>query len=152
MPRLQRHYETLGADHRILNAVLVRCLSWTLPVAAHKSMAQILASELRARFNLSKVGQLMEAKETKGNGAQQPMSPHRLLPTPRERLHQNIERLQALNNQLFWDQLKQAELLTVIELVGFKIQHLSRQIQEAEDLGEAQVHACLSEPGFPSRG
>jgi hypothetical protein len=103
-------------------------------------MAQILASELRARFNLSKVGQLMEAKAANGNGAQQTMGPDRLLPTPRERLHQNIERLQALNNQLFWDQLKQAELLTVIELVGFKIQHLSRQIQEAEDLGEAHVH------------
>jgi hypothetical protein len=101
---------------------------------------------------LSKVGQLMEAKATDGNGAQQTMGPDRLLPTPRERLHQNIERLQALSNQLFWDQLKQAELLTVIELVGFKIQHLARQIQEGEALGEAHMHAGLSEPEFPSRG
>ena len=47
-------------------------------------------------------------------------------------MHRNIERLQALSGQLFWDQLKQLELLTAIELVGFKVQHLARQIQEAE--------------------
>jgi len=94
----------------------------------------------------------MEAKATNGNDTQHTISPDRLLPTPRERLHQNIERLQVLSNQLFWDQLKQAELLTVIELVGFKIQHLARQIQKGEDLGEAHVHAGLSEPEFSSRG
>ena len=136
---------------RFLTEVLVRRLSWTLP-AVHESMAQILASELRARFNLGTVSQPMQAKETNGDDAQQTMGPDRLLPTPRERLHENIERLQALSNQLFWDQLKQAELLTFIELVGFKIQHLARQIQEGEDLGEAHVHACLSEPEVPSRG
>jgi hypothetical protein len=70
----------------------------------------------------------MEAKQTEGSDIQQTISPDRPLPTPRERLHQNIERLQALSDQLFWDQLMQAELLTTIELVGFKVQHLARQI------------------------
>jgi hypothetical protein len=56
-------------------------------------------------------------------------------PAPRERLHQNIERLQTLSEQLFGHQLEQADLLIAIELVGFKVQHLARQIQEAENLG-----------------
>jgi hypothetical protein len=38
-----------------LTEVLVRHLSWTLP-AAHKSMVQILVSELHVRFDLGKVG------------------------------------------------------------------------------------------------
>lgn len=57
--------------------------------------------------------------------------------TPLERLHQNIARLQALDRQLYGDQQQQSELLTAIELVGFKIRHLVRQIQDAEQLTEA---------------
>jgi hypothetical protein len=94
----------------------------------------------------------MEAKQSSENATQQTESLYRPLPTPRERLHQNIERLQALSKQLFWDQLTQAELLTIIELVGFKVQHLARQIQEAEDFGQLHVQHPLSEPEFPSRG
>src|SRR5712692_2139240 len=63
---------------RFLTEVLVRRLSWTLP-AVHESMAQILASELRARFNLGTVSQPMQAKETNGDDAQQTMGPDRLL-------------------------------------------------------------------------
>ena len=94
----------------------------------------------------------MEAKQTEGSDIQQTISPDRPLPTPRERLHQNIERLQALSDQLFWDQLMQAELLTAIDLVGFKVQHLARQIQEGEDLGKVHAHHHLSDPEFPSPG
>jgi len=54
--------------------------------------------------------------------------------TSRERLHQNIARLQSLDRQLFSDPRKQLELLTAIELVGFKVRHLARQIQDAEHL------------------
>lgn len=86
----------------------------------------------------------MEAKESNGNGTQT-VGLDQPLPTPRERLHQNIERLQALSKQLFWDQLKQAELLTAVELIGFKVQHLARQIQEAEDLGQVHAQPGLSE-------
>src|SRR6266852_1837718 len=49
---------------RFLTEVLVRRLSWTLP-AVHESMAQILASELRARFNLGTVSQPMQVMDTK---------------------------------------------------------------------------------------
>ena len=57
--------------------------------------------------------------------------------TARQRLHQNVQRLQSLEEQLLSDQLKQTELLTEIELVGFKIRHLARQIQQAEQLDAA---------------
>jgi hypothetical protein len=56
--------------------------------------------------------------------------PHIL--TPRQRLHQNIKRLRSLDRQLRRHHLKPSALLTTIELVGFKVQHLARQIQEAE--------------------
>jgi hypothetical protein len=55
--------------------------------------------------------------------------------TARQRLHQNVQRLQSLDEQLLADQLQQPELLTAIELVGFKIRHLARQIQNAEQIG-----------------
>ncbi len=55
--------------------------------------------------------------------------------TARQRLHQNIQRLQSLDQQLLAEQLQQPELLTAIELVGFKIRHLARQIQDAEQMG-----------------
>ena len=51
--------------------------------------------------------------------------------TPRERLHQNILRLRALDRRLSSRTPRnQNELLTAIELTGFKIRHLARQIQE----------------------
>jgi len=52
--------------------------------------------------------------------------------TPRERLHHNIQRLRSLDRRLACDSRKQADLLTSIELVGFKIRHLVRQMREAE--------------------
>lgn len=52
--------------------------------------------------------------------------------TPRERLHRNIQRLRSLERRLSGDSRIQADLLTAIELVGFKIRHLARQMQEAE--------------------
>ncbi len=54
--------------------------------------------------------------------------------SPRERLHQNIARLQSLDRQLLDGPLTQTGLLTAIELVGFKIRHLVRQIQTTEQL------------------
>jgi len=57
--------------------------------------------------------------------------------TARQRLRQNVQRLQSLEEQLLSDQLKQTELLTEIELVGFKIRHLARQIQQAEQMDGA---------------
>lgn len=59
--------------------------------------------------------------------------------TARQRLHQNIQRLQSLDQQLLAEQLQQPELLTSIELVGFKIRHLARQIQDAEQIGAVAV-------------
>jgi hypothetical protein len=47
-------------------------------------------------------------------------------------LHTNIERLAALDKQLYWDKLKEAELLKEIEMIGFKVQHLAWQIQNDE--------------------
>jgi len=52
--------------------------------------------------------------------------------TPRERLHRNIQRLRSLDRRLASDSRKQADLLTSIELVGFKIRHLVRQMRDAE--------------------
>ena len=52
--------------------------------------------------------------------------------TRRERLHRNIQRLRTLERQLSGDSQTQADLLTSIELIGFKIRHLARQMQEAE--------------------
>ena len=52
--------------------------------------------------------------------------------TPRERLHRNIQRLRSLERRLAVDSGTQADLLTSIELVGFKIRHLARQMQQAE--------------------
>jgi hypothetical protein len=45
-------------------------------------------------------------------------------------LHANIERLLSLDQQLCWDHLEQAELLTAIQLVAFKVQHLAWQMQK----------------------
>jgi hypothetical protein len=55
--------------------------------------------------------------------------------TPRERLHLNIQRLRTLELQLSGDSRQPADLLTSIELIGFKIRHLARQMQEAEQSG-----------------
>jgi hypothetical protein len=55
--------------------------------------------------------------------------------TPRERLHRNIQRLRSLERQLSGDSQQQPDLLTAIELIGFKIRHLARQMQEAEQSG-----------------
>lgn len=57
--------------------------------------------------------------------------------TPRERLHQNILRLQTLDQQLLSDATQLSELLTSIELAGFKIRHLARQILDAERMSAA---------------
>jgi len=57
--------------------------------------------------------------------------------TPREPLHRNIQRLRSLERQLSTDSRTQADLLTSIELIGFKIRHLARQMQEAEQPGAA---------------
>ena len=74
-------------------------------------------------------------EEVKALATQQSVSPEAAVPTPRQRLHANIERLLSLDEQLYWDQLEQAELLTVIQLVGYKVQHLAWQIQNDECLG-----------------
>jgi hypothetical protein len=74
-------------------------------------------------------------EEDKAIGTQQVVSQDRSEPTPRQRLHANIERLLSLDQRLSWDQLAQAELLTAIQLVGFKVQHLAWQIQKDECLG-----------------
>ena len=74
-------------------------------------------------------------KDVKAIGTQQVVNPDGPVPTARQRLHANIERLLVLDKQLYWDQLEQAELLTAIQLVGFKVQHLAWQIQEDECLG-----------------
>jgi hypothetical protein len=76
-------------------------------------------------------------EEVKALGTQQVVSPDAPVPTPRQRLHTNIERLLSLDKQLCWDQLEQSELLTVIQLVGYKVQHLAWQIQKDECLGSA---------------
>lgn len=55
--------------------------------------------------------------------------------TSRERLHLNIQRLRTLELQLSGDSRQPADLLTSIELIGFKIRHLARQMQEAERCG-----------------
>jgi len=54
--------------------------------------------------------------------------------TPRERLHLNIQRLRSLDRRLSGDSRQQPELLTAIELIGFKIRHLARQIQQDEQV------------------
>jgi hypothetical protein len=74
-------------------------------------------------------------KEVKASGAQQVISLDTPAPTPRQRLNANIERLLSLDKQLCWDQLEQVELLTAIQLVAFKVQHLAWQIQKDECLG-----------------
>jgi len=66
------------------------------------------------------------------------------IPTPRQRLHQNIKRLRSLDRQLRRHHLKPAALLTAIELVGFKVQHLARQIQEAEKAQAAHAERRTS--------
>lgn len=68
--------------------------------------------------------------------------------TARQRLHQNIQRLQSLEQQLLSDQLQQTELLTAIELVGFKIRHLARQIQQAEQI-DAAIPLHTPHPAAP---
>jgi len=52
--------------------------------------------------------------------------------TPRERLHQNIQRLHSLEHRLSSDSRIERDLLTSIELIGFRIRHLARQIQEVQ--------------------
>ena len=69
--------------------------------------------------------------------------------TPRERLHQNITRLQSLEEQLTADLQKQDELLTAIQLTGFKIRHLAQQIQETEQPVEAG-RRCGNQPHSPA--
>ena len=66
-----------------------------------------------------------------------------LIPTPRQRLHQNIKRLHFLDRQLRRHHVKPTALLTTIELVGFKVQHLARQIQEAEKAQALEGRASL---------
>lgn len=72
------------------------------------------------------------SKEVKAIGTQQAVSPDVPVPTARQRLHANIERLLSLDRQLYWDQSEQAELLTAIQLVAFKVQHLAWQIEKDE--------------------
>jgi hypothetical protein len=102
-------------------------------------MALMLASELLTSNQLLVFErQLMDAQtsnETKSDGTQEIETLDQPAFNARQRLHQNIQRLQSLDTQLSWDQVRQAELLTTIELVGFKIRHLARQIQESERLG-----------------
>ena len=74
-------------------------------------------------------------KDVKAIGTKQVVDPDGPVPTARQRLHANIERLLVLDKQLYWDQLEQAELLTAIQLVGFKVQHLAWQIEKDECLG-----------------
>jgi hypothetical protein len=73
-------------------------------------------------------------KEAKAIAAQPFVRPDDPALPARQRLHANIERLRLLDKQLYWDQLEQAELLTAIQLVGFKIEHLAWQIQNEENL------------------
>lgn len=69
--------------------------------------------------------------------------------TPRERLQRNIQRLRSLDRRLSSDSRKQEELLTSIELIGFKIRHLARQIREAEQVEtEAAVAGIM--PIYPA--
>jgi hypothetical protein len=73
-------------------------------------------------------------KEDNAIGTQQVVSPDGPVPTPRQRLHANIQRLLVLDKQLYWDPLEEAELLLSIQLVGFKVQHLAWQLQKNESL------------------
>jgi len=52
--------------------------------------------------------------------------------TPRERLHRNIQRLHSLERRLSSDTRIEGDVLTSVELIGFKIHHLARQMQEAQ--------------------
>lgn len=76
------------------------------------------------------------AKSPRRNGIEAAVWQDKSHPAPtftaRERLHQNILRLQSLEKELFTDPLNKNELLTAIELVGFRIRHLASQIQTAE--------------------
>jgi ribosomal protein S10 len=74
-------------------------------------------------------------KEVKEIGAQQIISLDTPAPTPRQRLNANIERLLSLDKQLYKENLEQVEILTAIQLVAFKVQHLAWQIQNDERLG-----------------
>jgi hypothetical protein len=76
-----------------------------------------------------------KVKEIKAIATQPFVRPDEPVPPARQRLHANIERLLLLDKQLYWDHLEQAELLTAIQLTGFKIQHLAWQIQKEEGLG-----------------
>ena len=75
-----------------------------------------------------------KVKEIKAIATQPSVRPDEPVRPARQRLHANIERLLLLDKQLYWDQLEQAELLTAIQLVGFKIEHLAWQIQNEENL------------------
>ncbi len=74
-------------------------------------------------------------KEVKEIGAQQVIRLDTPAPTPRQRLNANIERLLSLDKQLYRENLEQVEILTAIQLVAFKVQHLAWQIQNDERLG-----------------
>jgi hypothetical protein len=74
-------------------------------------------------------------KKDKAIGTQDVVSQDQPAPTPRQRLHANIERLLLLDKQLDWDQLEQVGLLTAIQLIGFKVQHLAWQILKDECVG-----------------
>lgn len=67
------------------------------------------------------------------NGCEACIGQDQPMPAPQQRLHQNLRRLRSLDRQLHRGQLKPSELLITIELVAFKVQHLARQIQEAEN-------------------
>jgi hypothetical protein len=69
--------------------------------------------------------------------------------TARERLHRNIQRLRSLERRLSGDSGTQADLLTSIELIGFKIRHLARQMQEAEQ-PETAAPISGSIPFYPA--
>jgi hypothetical protein len=130
--------EQIGFMAEILN----HCPGHML-LAPIDSMALMLASELLTSNQLLVFErQLMDAQtsnETKSDGTQEIETLDQPAFNARQRLHQNIQRLQSLDTQLSWDQVRQAELLTTIELVGFKIRHLARQIQESERLGGEDV-------------
>jgi len=76
-----------------------------------------------------------KVRETQAIAAQPFVRPDEPVLPARQRLHANIERLRFLDEQLSWDQREQAELLTAIQLVGFKVQHLAWQIQKEEGPG-----------------
>jgi hypothetical protein len=70
--------------------------------------------------------------------------------TPRERLQRNIQRLRSLERRLSDDSRNQADLLTSIELIGFKVRHLARQMQETEQPESAAASISGNIPFYPA--